>query len=194
MAGDVRTDGPGGVPALEARLASDEARLAADEARLEAEDREVRENRVVAWSGVAIALALAIAVTALVLAVVALRHDVGTLQQDTPASSVGTSSLRDDSVTADKLAPRAVGRDALAAQAVGAEQLAAGSVTGPAVADAGTRVLSGGARIRGAVSGAALVSNAPDAGTGWTATARVAATPPRTWQLVVSAVCAAGGA
>ncbi|HWK28951.1 MAG TPA: hypothetical protein VNS09_20485 [Solirubrobacter sp.] len=66
---------------------------------------------------------------------------------------------------------------------------------GPLVArcPSGTRVLSGGARIRGAVKDAALVVNAPDGDTGWTATARVTTTPARTWRLVVSAVCAAGG-
>jgi hypothetical protein len=68
-------------------------------------------------------------------------------------------------------------------------------VKGPLVArcPTGSRVLSGGARIRGAARGAAIVTNAPEQETGWTATARVSATPARTWQLVVSAVCADGG-
>ena len=58
---------------------------------------------------------------------------------------------------------------------------------------AGTRVISGGAAIRGAVSGAALVTNAPDGGTGWAATARVARNDRPAWRLVVTAVCARGG-
>jgi len=58
---------------------------------------------------------------------------------------------------------------------------------------AGSRVISGGATIRGAVHGAALVANAPDGDSAWTATARVVRTSPPAWQLVVSAVCAQGG-
>jgi len=68
-------------------------------------------------------------------------------------------------------------------------------VKGPLLArcPVGTRVISGGAAVRGAVTGAALVSNAPDDGTGWTATARVARSDRPAWRLVVTAVCARGG-
>lgn len=255
-------DDRGGAPALEARLSADETRLARDEARLEIEEAEVRETRIVAWSGVGLALALVVAVTALIVSVIALSGDVGTIRRDTPADSVSTASLRDGAVTREKLADAAVDRVILAGGAVGADQLAPDAVTSPNVAanaltgadikesslhtvpaaqsaqsaqtaqesahlgglpsraflssvvdvriataidaraikgplvarcPAGSRVLSGGARIRGAVTGAALVTNAPDAGTGWTATARLASKPLRTWQLIVSAVCAEGG-
>jgi hypothetical protein len=55
-------------------------------------------------------------------------------------------------------------------------------------------VISGGAAIRGVAAGGALVVNEPDDGTGWTATARVASRDARAWRLVVTAICAAGGA
>jgi len=68
-------------------------------------------------------------------------------------------------------------------------------IKGPVTAQcpSGTRILSGGAVIRGAARGAAIVSSAPAGGTAWTATARVSRTPPPAWRLVVSAVCASGG-
>jgi hypothetical protein len=68
-------------------------------------------------------------------------------------------------------------------------------VKGPLTArcPAGSRVISGGAAIRGAAAGAALVANEPDDGTGWTATARVVRRERPAWRLVVTAVCAAGG-
>lgn len=58
---------------------------------------------------------------------------------------------------------------------------------------AGTRVISGGAAVVGALRGAALLRNEPDGATGWTATARVARDPMPAWRLSVTAVCARGG-
>jgi hypothetical protein len=68
-------------------------------------------------------------------------------------------------------------------------------IKGPVVAvcPVGTRVLSGGAAIRGAVTGASLVRSEPDGASGWTATARVTQTRRPRWRLAVSAVCASGG-
>lgn len=68
-------------------------------------------------------------------------------------------------------------------------------VKGPLLArcPSGTRVISGGAAILGAVTGAALIRNGPDAGTGWAATARVTRSDSPAWRLVVTAVCATGG-
>ena len=65
-------------------------------------------------------------------------------------------------------------------------------IKGPVVAacPAGTRVLSGGAAIHGAVTGASLVRSEPDGASGWTATARVTQTRRPRWRLEVSAVCA----
>jgi hypothetical protein len=243
----------------EARLAADEARLARDEARLEAEHVEVQENRVVAWFGVGLALVLVVAVTALVIGLVALRGDVGSIRRAAAEDSVATQSLRDDAVTTEKLATGSVTRDDIASGAIGTAEIAPGQVTGAHVArnaltgadvserslgtvpsarrarsagdaarlgglpahtylaevvdvsattvtdsrrakgpllarcPAGTRVISGGAAIRGAVTGAALISNTPDHGTGWTATARVARGDTPAWRLVVTAVCATGG-
>jgi hypothetical protein len=269
MAGDTHTDDVRGVPELEqrlaadeARLASDEARLAADEARIEAEEIEVRENRIIAWFGVALALALVTAVTAVVISLVALHDDVGTIRNAAADDSVATTALQDGSVTTDKLADGAVTRAAVAGGAVGSGQLEPGAVTGAHVArdsltgadirertlatvpaartaatartatdsarlgglpsrvylsalvdvraasaidarrikgpvvarcPSGSRVISGGARVQGAASGAAIVTSAPEDGAAWTATARVARTPAPPWQLIVSAVCAEGG-
>jgi hypothetical protein len=69
-------------------------------------------------------------------------------------------------------------------------------IKGPLTArcPAGSRVISGGAEIRGALRGAAIIANTPDGESTWTATARVARTPAPAWQLVVTAVCAQGGA
>lgn len=68
-------------------------------------------------------------------------------------------------------------------------------IKGPVIVrcPAGARVLSGGAAIEGAAAGAALVRNAPDGVTGWTATARVDRGTPASWRLVVTAICAVGG-
>ena len=68
-------------------------------------------------------------------------------------------------------------------------------VKGPVVAACppGTRVLSGGAAIHGAVTGASLVRSEPDGASAWTATARVTQTRRPRWRLEVSAVCASGG-
>jgi hypothetical protein len=76
-----------------------------------------------------------------------------------------------------------------------ASLLDARRIKGPLTAHcpAGSRVLSGGARIRGAVHGATIVSSAPEAGAGWTATARVVSSLARSWELVVTAICASGG-
>ena len=269
MAGDTHINDVQGVPefeqrlaADEARLASDEARLAVDEARIEAEEVEVRENRVVAWFGVGLALVLVVAVTALVLGLIAVQDDVGSIRRAAADESVATAALRDEAVTAEKLAVGAVTTDAVAGEAIGAAELAPNAVTGAHVAQdtltgadirerslrivpaarqadradsadtaarlgglpargylsqvvsvratspgnvqrskgpvtarcpAGLRVLSGGATIVGATAGAALISNAPDGRAAWSATARVAARPAPTWQLVVTAICADGG-
>ena len=141
MAGDTHTNDVQGVPefeqrlaADEARLASDEARLAADEARIEVEEMEVRENRIVAWFGVALALALVIAVTAIVISLVALHDDVGTIRHAAADDSVATEALQDGSVTTAKLAGGAVTRSAVAGGAIGGGQLEAGAVTGTHVA------------------------------------------------------------
>jgi hypothetical protein len=245
----------------EARLSRDEARLSHDEARLEAEEAEVKENRIVAWFGVGLALALVVAVTALVLGLVAVQGDVGSIRRTAGDGSVDTSALQDDAVTAAKLAAGAVTADAMAGGAIGSAALAPRAVTGAHVArdtltgadirerslravpsareagtaetaanakqlgglparvylsqvtnvraatvtdarrvkgpltarcPAGTRVIAGGAGIRGAVTGGALVRNEPEDGSGWTATARLASAQ-RAWQLVVTAICAAGG-
>jgi len=238
---------------LEQRLVQDEARLTRDEARLEREESEVRESRIVAWLGVGLALASAIAVAALVVGLIALRGDVGSIRRAAPAESVSTAALRDGSVTAAKLAPEAVRREAVTAGAIASAQLAPGAVTGAQVAPnsltgadvrerslslvpqardaqrlggiragaflsqpfevsvtsltdvrsikgpvsarcpAGSRVLSGGASIDGVVTGASLVSNAPEGAQGWTATARVVRRPAPAWRLVVTAICTVGG-
>jgi hypothetical protein len=69
-------------------------------------------------------------------------------------------------------------------------------VKGPLIVrcPAGARVISGGAAIEGAARGAAIVDNAPAGATGWTATARVVRRPQPAWRLVVTAICARGGA
>ena len=122
-------------PTLEQRLVQDEARLAYDEARIEAEEAEVKETGIVAWFGLVLAVATAIAVTALVLSVIALRDDVGSLSsRSAPVDSVGTEALRAGSVTADKLAPGAVGPEAIADGTVRTEALALNAVTGAHVA------------------------------------------------------------
>ncbi len=243
----------------EARLAADEARLARGEAELEAERVEIHENRIVAWFGVGLALALVVAVTALVIGLVALRGDVGSIRRAAAEDSVATQSLRDDAVTTEKLATGSVTRDDIASAAIGTAEIAPDQVTGAHVArnaltgadlserslrtvpsareareavnatrlgglparvylsqvsdvraatptdarpvkgplaarcPAGSRVISGGAAIRGAAAGAALVANEPDDATGWTATARVVSRERPVWRLVVTAVCAAGG-
>ena len=68
-------------------------------------------------------------------------------------------------------------------------------IKGPVVAacPVGTRVLSGGAAIHGAVTGASLVRSEPEGASGWTATARVMQIRRPRWRLEVSAVCASGG-
>lgn len=103
---------------LEQRLVADEARLSRDEARLEIEEAEIRESRILAWLGAALALVTLVAVAALIVAIVALRGDVGSIQNNAPANSVGASALRngsvgtpalqDASVTTNKLAPGVV--------------------------------------------------------------------------------------
>lgn len=243
----------------EQRLAVDEARLSRDEARLEAEEVEVKENRIVAWFGVGLALVLVVAVTALVIGLIALQDDIGSIKRSAADGSVGTQAIQNDAVTVDKLAAGAVAREAIAGEAIGAQELAPGAVNGahvardaltgadirertlatvPAarsarsaaeaarlgglppraylarIADAsattvtdasrikgpltarcpsGTRIVSGGAAIQGALAGAALVVNRPDGSTGWTATARVARDDRPAWRLVVTAICAVGG-
>jgi hypothetical protein len=119
---------------IEARLDRDEARLAFDEARLAEESEEIRESTLIAKTGIAFAVLLAIAVTALVLSVVALRHDVSSLAGAAPGGSVSTSSIQDHAVSSSKLSPGAVVRGAIAAGAVGSQQLAAGAVTAAQVA------------------------------------------------------------
>ena len=119
---------------LEQRLLTDEARLERDEARLELDEAELRESRIVAWMGIGLVFVLTIAVVALVLAVLALRDDVGSLNRSAPAGSVGTEALQPGAVTADKLAPDAVGKAAIAPASVGAEHLAPDAVSGVNVA------------------------------------------------------------
>jgi hypothetical protein len=242
----------------EQRLAADEQRLSRDEARIEAEEVEVKENRIVAWFGVGLALVLVVAVTALVLGLIAVQDDVGSIRRAAGDGSVATAALQDGAVTMEKLAVGAVTRDAVAGEAIGTAELAPRSVTGAQVArdtltgadirepslgpvpvarkarvaddaarlgglparvylsrlsdvrattvtdarrvkgpltarcPAGTRVISGGAAVRGVATGAALTRSEPEDGTGWTATARVASAR-RAWRLVVTAICAAGG-
>ncbi len=66
---------------------------------------------------------------------------------------------------------------------------------GPVVArcPAGTRVISGGAAVRGAARGIAIVSSTPDGDGAWSATA-YARGSHQAWRLTASAICAAGGA
>jgi hypothetical protein len=118
----------------EARLTADELRLSRDEARLEAEEAEVKENRIVAWFGVALALVLVVAVTALVLGLIAVQDDVGSVRRAAADDSVATAALEDEAVTAEKLAVGAVTRDAVAGEAIGTQELALGAVTGAQVA------------------------------------------------------------
>jgi hypothetical protein len=266
MATDARTNDADRAPALEERLTADEARLeaderrlAADEALIEAEEAEIGENRLLSWFGIAIGGALLVAVTALVLSVVALKHDVRQIQYTAGDGSVGTAAIRDGAVTNQKLDVGAVSRSAIAGEAVGVREIEPNAITGALVArdsltgadiregtlrtvpaagtartatdsarlggrpsqvylssvvdarvatttdtrrykgpltarcPAGSRVISGGASIRGVMRGAAIVSSSPEQGAAWTASARVAGSPPRSWQLVVTAVCANGG-
>ena len=58
---------------------------------------------------------------------------------------------------------------------------------------AGTRVIGGGAAIRDATAGVALVRSEPNGTTGWVATAEEFGVASAPWHLVVSAICAAGG-
>jgi hypothetical protein len=125
------------------RLAEDEQRLALDEDRLELEEHAAHVNRRLAWFSVALVGVFAIAVGSLVIAVVALRHDVRTLANAASDNSVATSAIQDGAVTAPKLAggavtssalgPRAVGRASLAPHAVGLQQLAPNAMTGQSV-------------------------------------------------------------
>jgi hypothetical protein len=237
----------------EARLVRDERRLLADEVRIEAEEADVRKSRTLALFGVALATVLALALAALVVAVVAVREDVGSLSRSAPAGSVGTAAIRDGDVTAEKLATDAVRGEAVAAAAIGRDELASGAVAGaqvapdsltgadirertltsvPLASDAtrlggltpdvylshvftvsatsltddrpvkgpisvqcprGSRAISGGAAIRGAARGAALVRNGPEGSSVWTATARVARADTPAWRLEVTAICAVGG-
>jgi hypothetical protein len=65
---------------------------------------------------------------------------------------------------------------------------------GPLVARCppGTRVLSGGAAIRGAARGVGIPASTPDGDAAWTATG-ASRDAHRAWRLVVTATCAAGG-
>ena len=65
---------------------------------------------------------------------------------------------------------------------------------GPLVArcPSGTRVLSGGAAIRGAARGVAITASTPDGDAAWTATG-ASRDAHRAWRLVVTVTCAAGG-
>ena len=114
----------------ETRLAADERRLAADEARLEAEAEEVKESRVVAWLGIGLVVVLSVALAALVVALMALRDDVGSIARSAPAGSVGTAAIRDAAVTSSKLEPGAVDRIAVSGGAIGSAQLARDAVSG----------------------------------------------------------------
>jgi hypothetical protein len=112
----------------------DEERLLADEERLETEQTEIRQSWIVAWFGVGLAVAVAIATAALVIAILAVRGDVGSIARNAPTGSVDTAALRDQSVTAPKLDYSAVGPENLASGAIGRQQLAADAVASPQVA------------------------------------------------------------
>ncbi|HEX6026982.1 MAG TPA: hypothetical protein VFZ00_33600 [Solirubrobacter sp.] len=71
----------------------------------------------------------------------------------------------------------------------------ASELKGPVVAGCprGSRVVSGGAAIQGAIRGAALVENGPVGDSAWTATGRVVRSPAPSWRLVVTVICGVGG-
>lgn len=69
---------------------------------------------------------------------------------------------------------------------------AKGPVTASCPAD--TIVIAGGVSVQGATSGVAVVASAPEGRTGWTGRAQAFEPPGSAWQLVVTAVCATGGA
>jgi hypothetical protein len=71
----------------------------------------------------------------------------------------------------------------------------ASKTKGPVIASCprGSRVVSGGAAIRGALQGAALVANGPDGNRAWSATARVARRDAPSWRLEVTVICGVGG-
>ena len=215
MAGDVHTSQAEGVPELEDRLAADEARLAADEQRLAADEArieaEVTTNKLASGSVSRNAVAGAaigteqIEPNSVTGALVA--HDtltgadiregsLGTV----PSAKTATSAKQATSAGTAEDSARLGGlsRSAFLASVVDTRAetvLNSSSPKGPLTAHCpvGSRVISGGARIRGVVRGAAIVSNTPDAATAWTATARVVAQQRRPWQLVVTAICATGG-
>ena len=83
---------------------------------------------------IGLGVALAIAVAGLVVALVALRRDVGELSTAAPHDSVSTAAIEDGAVTADKLAGGSVTAAALAHGAVRGAQLAPGAVTESSVA------------------------------------------------------------
>jgi hypothetical protein len=228
-------------------------RLSRDEARIEAEDEQIRDTRIVAWLGVALALTLVAAITALGISLAALNDSVDSGRLTAVPGSVGTAAIQDGAVTREKLAPASVDHPRLTAHAVETVNLAPNAVTGaqvarnsltgadirerslakvPQAADAdrlgglsadaflsrvvdiaestatstsatkgpltarcpsGTRVISGGAVITGARTGAALTANGPDGTSGWTAQAALDADPAPAWGLTVHAICAAGG-
>lgn len=141
---------------LEQRLVADELRLTRDEARLETEEREVRDSRIVGWLGVALALITAVAVAALVVAILALREDVGAIEHEAPANSVGTAALRDGTVTAQKLAPGVVDTGP-----VTAAKVAPNTLTGAQIAEhtLGTVPAAKNAQRLGGVRASAYVSH-----------------------------------
>jgi len=184
MAGGAPNGELGGGPALEARLARDEARI-------EVEEAEVRETRIIAWSGLGLAVAVIVAVTALILSVIALSEDVGMMRRDTPAGSVGTASLRDGAVTQEKLATADGRADRDGQQAPGRTSVARLSLRGrgrqhrqrdrhPPDQGPARRPLPGGSPHP--------VRRRPHPRRRDRCRRRA-----RTWQLVVSAVCADGG-
>ena len=118
----------------EARLAVDERRLAADEVRLKADEEDVKESRVVAWLGIGLVIVLSVALAALVVALLALQRDVGSIARSAPTDSVSTAAIRDAAVTTSKLEPGAVDRTAVSGGAIGSAQLANDAVAGVNVA------------------------------------------------------------
>lgn len=118
----------------EARLAADERRLAADEIRLGADEEEVRESRTVAWLGIGLVIVLSVALVALVVALMALQDDVGSIARSAPTDSVSTAAIRDAAVTTNKLEPGAVDQIAVSGGAIGSAQLARDAVSGANVA------------------------------------------------------------
>jgi hypothetical protein len=70
------------------------------------------------------------------------------------------------------------------------------AIKGPLAAPcpAGFRIISGGAAVEGVPSGVAILRNAPSGSGEWVAAAAEFDSPGGAWRLVVTAICAEGGA